>query len=68
MRQETMLYVGLDVHKEFCQACVIDERGRTLSNERFPSTHESLDVFLAGFVLVLVGTGLILVRLDLWGY
>jgi hypothetical protein len=25
-------------------------------------------VFLAGFVLVLVGTGLILVRLDLWGY
>lgn len=25
-------------------------------------------VFLAGFVLVLVGTGLILVKLDLWGY
>jgi len=25
-------------------------------------------VFLAGFVLVLVGTGLILVRFDLWGY
>jgi len=25
-------------------------------------------VFLAGFVLVLVGTALILVRLDLWGY
>jgi hypothetical protein len=25
-------------------------------------------VFLGGFVLVLVGTGLILVRLDLWGY
>jgi transposase len=43
-----MLFIGLDVHKEFCQACVIDERGRALSNERFPSTHESLDVFLAG--------------------
>lgn len=25
-------------------------------------------VFLGGFVLVLYGTGLILVRLDLWGY
>lgn len=61
MRQETMLYVGLDVHKEFCQACVIDERGRTLSNERFPSTHESLDVFLAGIKhakFVLESTGI----------
>ena len=56
-----MLYVGLDVHKEFCQACVIDERGRTLSNERFPSTHESLDVFLAGIKhakFVLESTGI----------
>jgi len=61
MRQETMLYVGLDVHKEFCQACVIDERGRALSNERFPSTHESLDVFLAGIKnakFVLESTGI----------
>src|SRR4030042_2093621 len=56
-----MLYIGLDVHKEFCQACVIDERGRALSNERFPSTHESLDVFLAGIKdakFVLESTGI----------
>jgi transposase len=56
-----MLYIGLDVHKEFCQACVIDERGRALSNERFPSTHESLDVFLAGIKdakFVLESTGM----------
>jgi len=56
-----MLYIGMDVHKEFCQACVIDERGRALSNERFPSTHESLDVFLAGIKdakFVLESTGI----------
>ena len=56
-----MLYVGLDVHKEFCQACVIDERGRVLSNDKFPSTHESLDVFLAGIKhakFVLESTGI----------
>lgn len=44
-----MLYIGLDVHKEFCQACVIDEHGRVLSNEKFSSTQDELDRFLAGF-------------------
>ena len=38
-----MLYIGLDVHEEFCQACVIDEYGRALSDERFLSTNEELD-------------------------
>jgi transposase len=44
-----MLYIGLDVHKEFCQACVIDESGRALSNERFSSTSEELDRYLDRF-------------------
>lgn len=44
-----MVYVGLDVHKEFCQACVVDRFGRVLSNERFSSTQEELDDFLDRF-------------------
>jgi len=56
-----MLYIGLDVHKEFCQACVIDESGRALSNERFSSTNEELDRFLGRFQdakFVLESTGI----------
>jgi transposase len=56
-----MLYIGLDVHKEFCQACVIDESGRALSNERFSSTNEELDRFLDRFQdakFVLESTGI----------
>ncbi|HEX9907971.1 MAG TPA: IS110 family transposase [Thermoplasmata archaeon] len=56
-----MLYVGLDVHKEFCQACVIDDSGRALSNERFSSTNEELDRFLDRFQdakFVLESTGI----------
>jgi len=56
-----MLYIGLDVHKEFCQACVIDESGRSLSNERFSSTNEELDRFLNRFQdakFVLESTGI----------
>ena len=56
-----MLYIGLDVHKEFCQACVIDEHGRVLSNEKFSSTQDELDRFLAGFKdakFVLESTGI----------
>ena len=56
-----MVYVGLDVHKEFCQACVIDRSGRVLSNERFSSTSEELDRFLGRFQdakFVLESTGI----------
>ena len=56
-----MLYIGLDVHKEFCQACVIDESGRALSNERFSSTNEELNRFLDRFQdakFVLESTGI----------
>ena len=56
-----MLYIGMDVHKEFCQACVIDEHGRVRSNEKFSSTQDELDRFLAGFKnakFVLESTGI----------
>ena len=61
MRQETMVYVGLDVHKQFCQAAVIDGSGRVLSNERFSSTQIELDEFLDQFEnarFVLESTGI----------
>jgi len=56
-----MVYVGLDVHKEFCQAAVIDDSGRVLSNEKFSSTRKELDRFLARFKrakFVLESTGI----------
>ena len=61
MTAEDRLYVGLDVHKEFCQACVMDERGAIISNERIASTVEDLDRFLDGFEdasFVLESTGI----------
>lgn len=53
--------VGLDVHKEFCQACVMNENGNILSNERIPSTVEDLARFLDRFEdtsFVLESTGI----------
>jgi len=61
MRQETKVYVGLDVHKEFCQACVMNESGRVISNSRFSSTKTGLDSFLKQFEdakFVLESTGI----------
>lgn len=56
-----MLYVGLDVHKEFCQASVLNDNGNELSNERFDSTLEALNRFLDRFEearFVLESTGI----------
>ena len=61
MRQETKVYVGLDVHKEFCQACVMNKSGLVISNERFLSTQDALDKFLDRFEdaeFVLESTGI----------
>ena len=61
MRQETKVYVGLDVHKEFCQACVMNKSGKVISNERFLSTRDELDKFLSRFnkaKFVLESTGI----------
>jgi transposase len=56
-----MRYIGLDVHKEFCQASVLDEDGKELSNEKFLSTRKDLDEFLDRFQdaeFVLESTGI----------
>jgi transposase len=56
-----MRYIGLDVHKEFCQASVLDEDGKELSNEKFLSTRKDLDEFLGRFEeaqFVLESTGI----------
>jgi transposase len=42
-------YVGLDVHKEFFQASVLDEDGNEVSSTRVPTRREDLESFLAGF-------------------
>ena len=49
------------MHKEFCQACVMNENGNILSNERIPSTVEDLARFLDRFEdtsFVLESTGI----------
>lgn len=38
-------YVGLDVHKDVVQACLIDEQGRRLKSHRLPCTRECLEAF-----------------------
>ena len=38
-------YVGLDVHKDVVQACLIDEQGRQRESHRLPCTKESLEAF-----------------------
>ena len=44
-----MRYVGLDIHKEFCQASVLNEIGEEVLNVRVPAGVDSLNEFLDGF-------------------
>jgi len=44
-----MRYVGLDIHKSFCQASVLNENGKELSNTKFPTTVEGIQRFLTRF-------------------
>ena len=37
------MYVGLDVHKEFCQAAFLDEDGKLVREERFENTASGLE-------------------------
>lgn len=41
-----MKYVGLDVHKEFVQAAVIDSKGKKIRDVKFLNTPEALDSFV----------------------
>lgn len=40
------MYVGLDVHKKFDQACVMDKSGMIVQEQKFLNTKEELDKFL----------------------
>jgi transposase len=40
-------YVGLDVHKQFIEACFLDEEGKQLHRCRVAVTHESIQTFVA---------------------
>ena len=61
MRRKTVQYVGLDVHKEFCQASVLDESGEEVSSIKVLTRKEELESFLDGFEdasFVLESTGI----------
>lgn len=45
-----MRYIGLDIHKEFIQAGILNDDGVELSNSLIPSDVDSINVFLDGFV------------------
>lgn len=38
-------YVGLDVHKQFMEVCVIDRKGRVLSRSRVDRRRDELERF-----------------------
>ena len=43
-----MRYIGLDIHKKHTQACVRNERGKILSNERFKTESGDIATFFVG--------------------
>ena len=45
---EAVYYMGLDMHKKFTQACVIDTNGRTLCNERIMTDVMAISHFFEG--------------------
>jgi hypothetical protein len=46
LEEVTSMYVGLDVHKKYCYATVLDRQGQVLSQGRFLNTSAELDQFL----------------------
>lgn len=41
------MYVGLDVHKNFIQGCVLDEKGNEVLDRKFKNNPNDMDMFLA---------------------
>jgi transposase len=39
------MFVGLDLHKNYLQAAVVDDEGKLLKEERIPNTNENLEKF-----------------------
>ncbi len=46
MTSNTQTYVGLDVHKNFIQACVLDSEGTILLEQKLKNDPHSMDLFL----------------------
>ncbi len=40
-----MLTVGLDVHKQFTYACILNDEGAVVHTERFDSTPQAIEQF-----------------------
>ena len=43
-----MLYAGLDVHKNFCQAIVLTKDGEVVKEKRIKSEKEDIEEFFSG--------------------
>ena len=41
------MYVGLDVHKNFIQGCVLDKEGKVILEQKFKNEPHSMDLFLS---------------------
>ena len=39
------MFVGLDLHKNYLQAAVVDDEGNLLKEERIPNTKEDIETF-----------------------
>ncbi len=43
---QSIMYVGLDVHKSFTQGCILDEQGNVILEHKFKNDPHSMDLFL----------------------
>lgn len=41
------MYVGLDVHKNFIQGCILDKEGKVILEQKFKNEPHSMDLFLS---------------------
>jgi hypothetical protein len=41
-----MLYIGIDVHKKLCNACIKDRDGNVLGELTFPNKSSGIDLLL----------------------
>ncbi len=41
------MFIGLDVHKKYCYATILDQNGEVFKQGRFLNSFEELDLFLA---------------------
>lgn len=59
-----MRYIGLDVHKSFCQAAVVDEKGEIVEEKRIDTTKEAIE----GFFRRYKGSKAVLESTGVWEY